>query len=153
MLLAELQSAARAVRRSPRFTVIVFLVFTLGISANALLFSIADAVVFRPFPFAAADRLVIAGEDILSPRSEITYRDFLAWRAQSQTLEDLAAIGSSTWSWTLRTSDETIRVGYYVVSGHFFDLLGVRPLLGRTLSAEDDTIGAPRVMVISYGFW
>src|SRR5262245_53405615 len=129
MLLAEVHSAARALRRSPRFTAIVVLVFTLGITANALLFSIADAVVFRPFPFAAADRLVIAGEDVLTPRSEITYRAFLAWRAQTRSLEDLAAIGSADWSWNLRTRGETSRVRYRVVSGHFFDLLGARPLL------------------------
>src|SRR3954451_3163352 len=124
-LVADLVSAARALRRSPRFAALSIVVLGLGIAANAILFAVADAVVFRPFPFADAGRLVIAGENLIAPRSEITYRDFAAWRDQSTTFEDIAAVGSSNWTWHLRTAAESVDVRYRVVSGHYFDLLGV----------------------------
>src|SRR5437762_9112049 len=91
----DVLGAARTLARSPRFSALSIVVLALGIGANATLFAIADAVVFRPFPFSDAGRLVIAGENVIAPRSEITYRAFLAWRAQARTFDDMAAIGRS----------------------------------------------------------
>lgn len=152
-LLNDLAIGARALLRSPRFSALSILVLMLGIGANAMLFSVADAVLFRPFPFTDAGRLVIVGESLIAPRSEITYRDFVAWREQARTFDDMAAMGSSSWSWHLRTTGESVNVRYRVVAGHFFDLLGARPLLGRTLRPDDDQRGSPRTVVLSYGFW
>jgi putative ABC transport system permease protein len=152
-LLSDLAAATRALRRSPRFSALSILVLALGIGLNAMLFSVADAVVFRPFPFADADRLVIAGENLIAPRSEITYRAFTAWREQARTFDDMAAIGSSSWTWHLRTSGESMTVRYRVVSGHFFDLMGAGPLLGRTFRPDDDRVGSARTIVLSHGFW
>jgi putative ABC transport system permease protein len=118
-----------------------------------MLFSVADAVLLRPFPFAHADRLVIAGENLIEPRSEITYRDFLAWRSGATAFDDLAAIGSANWSWRLRTPDEQVEVRYRAVSGNFFDLVGARALFGRALRGSDDRADAARVVVLSHGFW
>jgi putative ABC transport system permease protein len=152
-LLSDLDVAARGLRRSPRFSALSILVLALGIGLNAMLFSVADAVVFRPFPFADAGRLVIAGENLIAPRSEITYRDFTAWREQARTFDDMAGIGSSSWTWHLRTSGEPVTVRYRVVSGHFFDLVGAGPLLGRTFRPDDDRPESPRTIVLSHGFW
>jgi putative ABC transport system permease protein len=152
-LLLDLAAAVRALRRSPRFSALSVVVLALGIGANAMLFSVADAVLFRPFPFSDANRLVIAGENLIAPRSEITYRNFAAWREQSRTFDGMAAMGSSNWTWHLRTSNESVSIRYRVVSGHFFDLLGARAALGRTLRPEDDQRGSPRTVVLSYGFW
>jgi putative ABC transport system permease protein len=152
-LRSDLAVAARALRRAPRFSALSILVLALGIGLNAMLFSVADAVVFRPFPFADAGRLVIAGENLIAPRSEIAYRDFLAWRAQARTFADMAAIGSSSWTWQLRTSGEPVTVRYRVVSGHFFELMGASPLLGRTFRPDDDRPGSARTIVLSHGFW
>jgi hypothetical protein len=80
---------------SPRFSALQIVVLALGIAANVPLFAVADAVVFRRFPFADADRLVIAGENLIAPRSEIPYRQFVAWREQSSTFDDLSALGSA----------------------------------------------------------
>src|SRR6185295_16495529 len=104
------------------------------------------------FPFADADRLVIAGENLIEPRSEITYRNFVAWREQARTFDDMAAMGSANWSWQLRTATESVSIRYRVVSGHFFDLLGARAALGRTFRPEDDQRGSPRTVVLSHGF-
>jgi len=152
-VLPGLVAAGRALRRSPRFSALSILVLALSIGANAMLFAVADAVVFRPFPFSHPDRLVIAGENLIAPRSEITYRDFVSWREQSQTFDDMAAIGSSNWSWHLRTANESVNIRYRVVSGHFFELLGTRAALGRTFRPDDDRRGSPRTVVLSHGFW
>src|SRR5215471_11959941 len=149
----EVVAASRTLWRSPRFALFSTLVLTFAITANTVLFSVADAVVLRPFPFSEPDRLIVAGENLIPPRSEISYRDFIAWRDQARTFDGAAAIGSSNWSWRLRTTGESVEVRYRVVSGTFFDLLGAAPLLGRTLRAADDTRGAPRTTVLSYGTW
>ena len=94
-----LRLAARSLWRTPAFTGVVVLILGLGIGANATLFSIADAVLFRPFPFVDQQRLVIAGEDGSEPRSEISYRNYLYWRANAETFGDLAVIGSRHCGW------------------------------------------------------
>ena len=143
----------RALHRSIGFSALVLAVLGLGIAANTLFFAIADAVVFRPFPFQAPERLVIAGENIIAPRSEITYRDFLTWREQARTFADVSAFGSSNWSWRLRTPAESVTVHYRAVSGNFFDVLGVGVLHGRTFRPDDDRQASDRTVVLSYGFW
>src|SRR5262245_57893764 len=149
----ELISAMRTVRRTPRFTLFAAVLLAVGIGASTMLFSVANAVVLRPFPFVDQERLVIAGEDLIAPRSEITYVEYRDWRARTLTLDDVAAISSSDWTWQLRTSADSVGLRYRAVSGHFFDLLGVRPLLGRTLGPDDDRRGAERTVVLTYGFW
>jgi putative ABC transport system permease protein len=146
-------AAIRSLWRSAAFSCFVVLVFAAGSSANALVFAIADAVVFRPFPVPDSDRLVIAGENLIEPRSEITYRDFVAWRQQSQTFSDIALTGSSDWSWRLRTSGDSAIVHYRAVSGNFFSVLGTAAKLGRTLRPADDRPESRRTVVLGYGFW
>jgi putative ABC transport system permease protein len=149
----ELLLAARTLRRSPTFAAVSIVALALGLGANATLFSVADAVLLRPLPFVHADQMVIAGESLIEPRSEITYRDFESWRSGATTFDGMAAIGSTNWSWRLRTATDQVEVRYRVVSGDLFDLLGSHALLGRALHADDDRRGAKRVVVLSHGFW
>lgn len=151
--LCDLRLAVRALRATPSFTCFAALLLALGIGAATTLFSIANAVLFRPFPFADQERLVIAGEDQLVPRSEVSYRDVEDWRAGTHVFEDLCAISSTEWDWDLRTSAESVAVRYRSVGGNFFDLLGAMPLLGRTLHRDDDHFGSARTVVLSYAFW
>jgi predicted permease len=151
--LRDLRLAARALRATPSFTCLATLLLALGIAAATTLFSIANAVLFRPFPFADQKRLVIAGEDQLVPVSEVSYRDVEDWRAGTHAFEDLCGIGSTEWIWDLRTKAETVAVRYRSVGGNFFDLLGATPLVGRTFHPDDDRRGSPRTVVLSYGFW
>ena len=136
--LGDLRLAVRALRATPSFTCLAALLLALSIAAATTLFSIANAVLFRPFPFADQERLVIAGEDQLVPRSEVSYRDVEDWRAGTHVFEDLCAISSTEWTWDLRTNAETVAVRYRSVGGNFFDLLGATPLLGRTVHPDDD---------------
>ena len=149
----ELIFATRTLRRTPRFTLFAALLLAVGIGANTMLFSVAHAILLRPFPFADQERLVIAGEDLIAPRSEITYLEYRDWQSRTMTFTDVAAIGSSDWTWQLRTSVDSVRVRYRAATGNFFGLLGVRPLLGRTFGADDDRRGSARTVVLAHGFW
>jgi len=151
--LRDLRLAARALRATPSFTVLAVLLLGGGIAAATTLFSIADAVLFRPFPFADQSSLVIAGEDQLEPRSEVSYLTVEDWRTGTHVFEDLCAISSTEWNWTLRRNGETLAVPYRSVGGNFFDLLGAKPLIGRTFHPNDDHRGSARTIVLSYGFW
>ena len=148
-----LRLAARSLWRTPAFTGVVVLILGLGIGANATLFSIADAVLFRPFPFVDQQRLVIAGEDASEPRSEISYRDYLGWRANVETFADLAVIGSTNWTLHLRLRDGLMAIPHRSVSANFFEIVGAKPYLGRTFDASDDRRGAARTLILGYGFW
>ena len=149
----ELRLAARSLSKSPHFTCVVVLILGLGIGANATLFSIADAVLFRPFPFTDQARLVVGGEDSSEPRSEIPYREFVAWRAGAQTFEDLAVFGSTNWTLHQTLRGDAAAIRHRSVSANFFTVLGVKPLLGRTFDAADDRRGASRTLILSHGFW
>jgi len=151
--LRDLRLAARALRATPSFTVLAVLLLGGGIAAATTLFSIANAVLFHPFPFADQSRLVIAGEDQLEPRSEVSYLTVEDWRAGTHVFEDLCAISSTEWNWTLRRNGQNVAVPYRSVGGNFFDLLGAKPLIGRTFHPDDDHRGSARTVVLSYGFW
>jgi len=147
-----LRQAVRAMWARPQLSLVAVALLALGIGANTTLFALADAVMFRPFPFAEQDRLVIGGGVQAGRRAEIPYPDFIDWRKRSHSFDDLAAMGSSNWTGTLR-SDEPVPVAYRAVSGNFFDVLGARAAAGRTLTPDDDRHGAALAVVLSHGFW
>jgi putative ABC transport system permease protein len=151
--LRDFRLAVRALRATSPFTCLVVLLLAFGIAAATTLFSIAEAVLFRPFPFTDQERLVVAGEDQLVPRSEVSYRDVEDWRAGTHVFEDLCPISSTEWTWEFRTNGDTVAVRYRSVGGNFFDLLGAKPLLGRTFHSGDDHRRSARTVVLSYGFW
>src|SRR5262245_23482350 len=148
----SLRQAVRAMWARPQLSLVAVALLALGIGANITLFALADAVLFRPFPFAEQDRLVIGGGLQAGQRAEIPYPDFIDWRTRSHSFDDLAAMGSSNWTGTLRVA-EPVPVEYRAVSGNFFDVLGARAALGRTLTPDDDRHGAGLAIVLSHGFW
>ena len=150
--MTSLRHAVRAVRTRPQLSLVAVALLALGIGANTTLFALADAVMFRPFPFADQDRLVIGGGVQAGQRAEIPYPDFVDWRTRARSFDDLAAIASSNWTGTLQ-ADEPLPVAYRAVSGNFFDVLGARAALGRTLIAADDRRGVARAIVLSHDFW
>jgi putative ABC transport system permease protein len=153
MIVSELRLACRTLRQRPQFTCVSMLLLAFGVGAATVLFALADAVLFRPFPFADQDRLVVGAEHRAGgTRAEVSYASFMEWRARSVAFDGLAAMGSTNWTTTLRATDP-IAVPYRAVSSEFFDVLGSRAALGRTLRPSDDKRGAPRVVVISYGLW
>ena len=120
-----LRQAVRALWTRPQLSLVAVALLALGIGANTTLFALADAVMFRPFPFADQDRLVIGGGVQAGRRAEIPYPDFIDWRTRAHSFDDLAAIASSNWTGTLQ-ADEPVPVD---VSR------GVRQLLRRARRA------------------
>jgi predicted permease len=150
----DLRYALRSLRRAPAFAALVIGTLAVGIGANATIFSVVDAVFFRPFPYAAPDRLVQVFESVRDNPAQygnVSFPNFNDWRAATRTLSGLVAVSGGGANLTSNGPAE--RVSTIAASANLFDVLGVRPILGRGFSAGDDGRGAARVAVLSEGFW
>lgn len=156
VFLLELRYALRLLRQAPLFTLVAGLVVALGIGAVTTIFSAANGLAFRPLPGASApDRLVEihrADKDGGGSQS-VSYPYYRALRDRSRSLSGLAAW--SMLSLTVRTNDqEGTRALGNLVSGNYFEVLGVRPAAGRFFVPEEDRVpGARPVVVLSHAFW
>jgi putative ABC transport system permease protein len=150
----DIRYAIRTFARAPAFTVIAVLTIAVGIGANAAIFSVVNAVLLRPLPYPRAGDLVIVSQgNRLTKQSagDATPANFLEWRRRSRSFEGLAAFRESTPTVTLSGVPESIRGAQ--VNANFFELLEVKPSLGRALSDRDEGPGASRVVVIGDRFW
>jgi putative ABC transport system permease protein len=159
----DLKAAVRSLRSSPALTVVALIVLMLGIGATTAIFSVVDAVVLRGLPFDEHDRLVAVGERRPAGRPPSPPRDplaissaapqnYLDWAAQQQVFESMAA--SANMSFVVKTSSgETEDVWAQRVTASLFEVLRVRPVLGRAFSSENEVEGRDRVVVISDGAW
>ena len=149
--------AARGLYRNAGLGVVAVLTLAIGLGMNLAVFSVVNTVLLRPFPFTAQDRLVIMWEQDLARDEhlhEVSFPNFRDWRAQSQSFEDMAAMGSTFWGHYRFVGDSDPFTGTVcAVSFSFFDTLRAKPALGRTFLPEDDAPGAPPVIVVSHRFW
>ncbi|PYR33228.1 MAG: hypothetical protein DMF90_21560, partial [Acidobacteria bacterium] len=146
--------ACRTLARNPGFTVVAVLTLALGIGANTAIFSLIYAVLWRPLPFHAPERLVMVWEDQTRygfPQGTPAPANFLDWRTQNHVFEDMAAMVWQDFTVTGNGNPERI-AGLRVMAG-FFPLLGVQPILGRTFVPAEDRPEAAPTAVLSYGFW
>src|SRR5678815_4866214 len=150
-LVQDIRYGARMLWKTPGFTVVALLTLALGIGANTAIFSIVNAIVFRPLPYANPDRLVgVWVKDTAKPGSQYptsfpTIRD---WQSQSQKLGGIASYAFNRFHVTgAEGVDETRGV---FVSTNFFEVMGVTPVFGRALQPGDDR---ERVLVISDELW
>ena len=151
-LLQDLRYGIRMLWRTPGFTIAAVLTLALGIGANAAIFSVVDNVLLRPLPYASPDRLVTLGDR--TPEGQATntgFTTFVDWRERSRTFEQFALIRS--WQPTLVTNGEAERLPAIRVSWNYFDMMGVRPVLGRTFTADDDRPDHWRVLMLSDALW
>jgi ABC-type antimicrobial peptide transport system, permease component len=143
----------RALRARPTFTIATLLTLALGIGGNAAIYSVVYSVLLKPLPFKQPDRLVHLWEVFESKvdsRSEASYPDYLDWRARNHVFSDLAGYHGAGF---LLGTDRALVVPGAKSTWNFFDVLGVRPMLGRSFVRGEDDIGAPRVALLSYGIW
>ena len=152
-VMRDVRHAARGLWRSPGFSVAVILTLTLGIGGNTAVFSVVDQLLLRPLPYPDGNQLVMVDELSLgrNSRADVSPANWLDWQRESRTFRQFAA-----WqlrAFTLTGAGEPRRVTAQLVSSEFFPLLGVAPLLGRTISDQDDRPNAARVAVISYRAW
>ncbi len=151
-ILGDVRFALRLLARRPGFAAITILTLALGIGATTAIFTVVHAVLLSPLPFPRADRLVevrIVGRD--GEIFPLPDADFQAWRAANRTADAVAVF--SPGSVTLTGFGAPERLQGVQVTDRFFDVLGVRPRLGRALRQGDDAPGAPKTVVLSYAFW
>jgi putative ABC transport system permease protein len=142
----------RLLRREPGFTCAALITLTLGIGANTAIFTIVDAVLLRPLPYAEPDRLVTVGDEgVRGSSSNVGYETMIDLRERSRTFESFAMMRS--WVPTLVTNGEAERLPAVRVSWNYFQMLGVRPALGRPFTADDDRPDHWRVLLLSDALW
>lgn len=154
-LRSDLLYALRQLRKSPGASAITVLILALGIGANTAIFSAVDGVLLRPLPYAHPERIVHLGKRLSEPRetdkTRFSVPELGDYRQQSRAFSALAEYHSMAF--TLLGEGEPDRVQTGVVSADFFDVLGVRPVLGRGFRHDDEMAGAPPVLILSHGYW
>ena len=152
----DIRYGIRMLRKQPGFTLIATVTLALGVGAAATMFSVVDAVLVRPLPYAEAERLAMVWENVNLPAYKNAANtpapgNFRDWRARSRTFVDLAAIRSASWS--LTDGGEPIRVEGEMVSASIFDLLKVGPAVGRVFTPDEDRASPARVVILGHGLW
>ena len=156
-LLRDLRYTIRGLRRDAGFTAFVILIAGFGIGASSTVFSVVNTLLLRPLPFAEPDRLVwIANRETSGLSGQTTQVDHLLdLRSRTQSLSAVAGyfafygVGDNLLSGT----GEPERLSGVPVSGNFFDLLGVRPELGRNFTPEESAWNGPKAVLLSNGLW
>ena len=143
----------RVLRASPGFAAVAVLSLALGIGANTSIFSVVNAALLRPLPVTEPGRLFFVFNGTrTSPWGVSSYPDYIDYRDKNEVLSDLLTYSSITVS--ARSDDQTDLISGSIVSGNFFETLGLRAALGRTFTAEEDkTPNALPVAVISHSLW
>jgi putative ABC transport system permease protein len=157
----DVRYGLRSLRRSPGFTAVAVLTLALGIGANAAIFALVDRVLIRPLPVRDPGSLVLLRSpgpvqghvwddgDAAASFSAPMYRQL---RERAGVFEGL--LGEYPFAASVATGGETERASGELVSGNYFDVLGVPPAIGRNLTPEDDRVaGARAVVVLSHGYW
>lgn len=148
----DIRYGLRTLVHAPGFTMSALLTLALGIGANSAVFTVVNAVLLRPLPYADPERLVAVGDrDADGFPSNVGFATVVDWRERSRTFESFAMMRS--WQPTLSINGEAERVPAVRVSWNYFDMLGVRPALGRSFTADDDRPDHWQVLLLSDGLW
>jgi len=155
MIWQDIKHALRALKAKPGFTAVTLLTLAIGIGGTTAIFGAVNAVLLRPLPYPEPDQLVrIYKTPISKPATiggSVSPPDFVDWRRDNSTFSELAASISTAVAFTGYGAAEQLPAG--VVSGSFFDVMGVRADLGRTISLADEPMGSRDVVVLSHALW
>jgi putative ABC transport system permease protein len=152
----DLRYGARMLLKKPGFTLIAVITLALGIGANTTIFSVINSLLLKPIPFRDAERLVLVWQaQANDPKSRniLSAPNYWDWERQNDVFEKMAILDSAGRGYNLAGGGEPERVSGVRVSAGFFDVLGVKPRLGRTFSPEEEQPGKHQVVVISDGLW
>jgi len=159
-MLNDIHYGLRQLIKNPGFTIIAVLTLAIGIGANTAIFSVVNALLLKPLPFPQPDQLVAVGmtdarqKGTQSELNSLSYPDFFDYREQNRTLANIAAFRDRAFA--LTSEEGAISLRGVKVSADFFDVLGIKPLMGRTfLRADEEPGGGPGgfKVVIGYDFW
>ena len=153
-MLQDLRYGVRTLAKNPGFTIVAVLTLALGIGANTAIFSVVDAVLLRPLPYPESDRLFTVYETLPQDPAQntgVSYPNYLDWTQQNQAFEAIAAARGNSLALSGQGEPTYIQTGS--VTSNYFDVLRVKPLLGRTLQPSDDALNANPVVVMSESLW
>jgi len=154
MLFRDLRYAIRSLSRARGFTLAVVLTLGLGIGANTAIFSVVRGVLLRPLPHRDGDQLVYLRQSITGPGGEnilFSVPEILDFRTGAKSLGGIAEY--SQMAYTLQGESDAVRINVGLVTGNFFQVMGLSPVLGRLLNDGDDGTGVPAVMVLTHEYW
>jgi putative ABC transport system permease protein len=144
--------AARSLRHGGAYTAVSIITLALGIGANTAIFSLIDAVLLRPLPYEKPEQLIRAGLPLPGMSQPVALTpEFVAWRGENHTFEDLVAFNDEQF--TLTRAGEPEQAEAATVTTGFLSLLGVHPSFGRDFQKDEYRPGAPRVALISDSLW
>jgi len=143
-LLRDLRYGLRGLSRNPGFTAVAIATLALGIGANTAIFSVVDGVLLRPLPYADPGRLVTREHNLSPPeQADVT--------VMNRSFESVG--GAALQPFDLKAGEEPVQGMSAMASGALFETLGVRAMLGRTLTKADDVKGGERVVVLGHAIW
>jgi predicted permease len=158
-LARDLRYGGRTLRRSPGFTAVAAITLALGIGANTAIFSVINAVLLRPLPYRDPQQLLRVWETaprgrMNANRTSVSPVNFLSWSQEKDLFEDVTATTSGlNQTLTLTGVDSPAKLMCDRVTGSFFRLLGVEPVLGRTFAPEEEQPGHDQVVLLSHDLW
>ena len=151
-LLQDLRYGVRTLRKSPGFATVAVLTLAIGIGANTAIFSFVNGVLLKPLPYGEPERIVrVLEKPPGGGRNGISTLNYLDWQKDNTVFEYMAA--QTGGSVTLTGINEPVKLRGSRVSPHYFDIFGVKPVLGRTFAADEDQLGKERVAVLSHALW
>jgi putative ABC transport system permease protein len=150
----DLRFAARTLWKHPGFAATTILTLALGIGANSAIFALVDATLLRPLPFRDPDRLVMLWERTeTSRRDRVAPLNLIDWNKRNSTFDGIAGFLPNVGGMVMNRPDGTPEnVSRQWVTHGFFDVLGVKPVVGRTFLPSDDA-SRSNTVVLSEGFW
>jgi putative ABC transport system permease protein len=152
-LASDLRYAVRVVLKNPRFSLVAVAALTLGIGANAAIFSVVNAVLLQPLPYPDAARLVRVCRDFQGqPQCAASIPKFTTW-SRAQSMDAMTAYDFAGPGLNLGGSDRPEQIKGIHVSSGYFKVFGAATVLGRTFTAEEDRPGGARAAVLSYHLW
>lgn len=158
LLLRDVRYGVRTLARSPGFAAIAILVMALGIGANVAMFTIVRSVLLKPLPYPDQDRLMMAYEhDVANlPDSQfnvVAGGMFSEWKSQNKTFQDLGLAGGSDYNLSANGGQLPEELHGVNCTWNLLPLLGVKPALGRSFTADDDKISANGTVLLTWGLW
>ena len=152
-MISDFRFAFRQLFKSPGFTFTAVLTLALGIGACTAIFSVINGVLLRPLDFPQPDRIVVIRETNLPqfPEFSVSPPNYLDWAKQTKSWHYLAAYSGAQVN--LTGEGEPQRLIGVKATAHYFDVYGIKPVLGRTFVPEEDAPGKDHVVVLSHAFW
>ncbi|MEJ7710136.1 MAG: ABC transporter permease [Pyrinomonadaceae bacterium] len=154
-LTQDFRYGVRLLLKRPEFTLVAVIVLALGIGGNTAIFSVVNAVLFRPLPFKNSDRIVVpvsTNQERGFDSASVAYADYLDWRSDDRLFEAVAVYRETNFDLT-GSGGEPERVPAVIASEDYSSVIGVEPLIGRRLTVEDSKPDAVRTIVLTYDFW